>query len=585
MPLIPPITIAKVLEHIRQNDYVLPAIQREFVWSPVQITTLFDSLMQGYPIGTFLFWKIKEDHCQDFKFYQFLCDYHQRDQRHNPPVNVTNSSGVTSILDGQQRLTSLNIGLRGSYAAKKKYQWKKFDAAYPKKELYLNLLRPNIVQTGKNVAYEFRFLSSEKAKNPQENEHWFRVGDVLGWKNLNNVMNYLREHKLWEAKYPQQYLSTLFSVIHNDALISAYQEEDQNIEKVLNIFIRVNSGGMVLSYSDLLLSIATAQWKKRDAREEIHGFVGDLNRINRFRFTKDLVLKACLVLLDVPNIRFKVSNFTKGNIQKIEANWDKICGALRSAAILLARFGYDGSTLTARNVLIPVAYYMYFREIDETQLSQSGFEEDAREIRKWVRRALLKRGTFGAGVDTTLRTARSTIQEKCSEKFVFSAMESSFAEIGRSMRFEEEELDDLLDRSYGDGAAFSVLALLYPDLDFENLFHIDHIFPRAKFTTAQLRKAGIIDPKEVAVYQNYKDQVPNLQLLSASKNLTKGARMPHEWIADCECSDQWLERGYMDQIPEDMNGFGEFYEQRREKMKKRLAKLLDVRLSESAAVL
>lgn len=44
-------TIADLLERIRKNQYVLPAIQREFVWRPTQIERLFDSLMQGYPFS------------------------------------------------------------------------------------------------------------------------------------------------------------------------------------------------------------------------------------------------------------------------------------------------------------------------------------------------------------------------------------------------------------------------------------------------------------------------------------------------------------------------------------------------------
>ena len=67
-----PITIATALERVRRNDYVLPGIQREFVWRHHQIEALFDSLLRGYPIGTFLFWQVKANHVGDFKFYRFL---------------------------------------------------------------------------------------------------------------------------------------------------------------------------------------------------------------------------------------------------------------------------------------------------------------------------------------------------------------------------------------------------------------------------------------------------------------------------------------------------------------------------------
>ena len=54
----PAVPVAKVLEGVHNSEYVPPAIQREFVWKTDQIRALFDSLMRGYPIGAFLFWKV-----------------------------------------------------------------------------------------------------------------------------------------------------------------------------------------------------------------------------------------------------------------------------------------------------------------------------------------------------------------------------------------------------------------------------------------------------------------------------------------------------------------------------------------------
>ena len=51
-------TISATLDAVHRHDLVLPAIQREFVWRPEQICRLFDSLMQGYPFGTFLYWRV-----------------------------------------------------------------------------------------------------------------------------------------------------------------------------------------------------------------------------------------------------------------------------------------------------------------------------------------------------------------------------------------------------------------------------------------------------------------------------------------------------------------------------------------------
>ena len=61
MPFQTPITIATALERMHRHEYVLPAIQREFVWGPDRICTLFDSLMRGYPVGSLLFWHVDGD--------------------------------------------------------------------------------------------------------------------------------------------------------------------------------------------------------------------------------------------------------------------------------------------------------------------------------------------------------------------------------------------------------------------------------------------------------------------------------------------------------------------------------------------
>ena len=118
-----PITISKVLGSIERREYVLPAIQREFVWRPEQIECLFDSLMRRYPIGSFLFWMVRRESIEKYKFYDFMLDYHQRNNPHCATVGEVVQDEVTAILDGQQRLTALNIGLRGSYAYKLKYRW------------------------------------------------------------------------------------------------------------------------------------------------------------------------------------------------------------------------------------------------------------------------------------------------------------------------------------------------------------------------------------------------------------------------------------------------------------------------------
>ena len=575
-----PITIRRAVEHVRCKEYVLPAIQRELVWNSDQITRLFDSLMRDYPISSFLFWRVDRDSCRKYKFYAFLDRYHERDEHHNQPLELTGVDGVTAVLDGQQRLTALHIGLRGSYTFKTKYKRWNAPNTFPLRRLYLNLLRP---ASGEEVElkYDFCFLTDAEAQ-VCDDVHWFPVGDVLNFESLRDINRYLREHDLLGPEHPEDCLYMLYEAICKKPLINYYLEEDQDPDKVLNIFIRINSGGTKLSYSDLLLSIATAQWKHIDARQAIHGLVDDLNRTGEgFSFNKDFVLKSCLVLADIGDIGFKVKNFTRANTVKIESAWPQISDALRAAVRLASRFGYNGRTLTASNVLVSIAYYLLIRQLTEGYLERRAYAADRDAVQEWIARALLKTGTFGSGLDTTLRTARATIQEH-RETFPVQQLDTAFAKIGKALRFEEEELDDLLDQTYGNTLTFSVLALLYPGVDLANRFHEDHIFPRSRFTERRLLNAGVSED-EVPKFRERRDRIANLQLLEGIINEEKSSKMPAEWLqshfTSSKAVEEWKLRNYTDNVPEDMNGFLKFYRVRREGMKLRLAQLLGVTLS------
>lgn len=267
-----PLTIAEVMQDISNNKYVLPSIQREYVWDTEQIETLFDSLMQDYPIGAFLFWEIEKSRLLDYDFYEFLRNYHEKNNTHNKKVDLKGSDGVTAVLDGQQRLTSIYIGLKGSYAYRLKYKQKKSENAYPVRYLYLNLIEDAQDETNK---YDFRFLTDKEYSGMTEG-FWYKVGDILTMIQPGETSQYVLDNIAFAGDYTKEQtmhanntLQKLYNVVHTDKTLSYYKEKAAELDKVLNIFIRVNSGGTVLTYSDLLLSIASAQWENHDAREEI----------------------------------------------------------------------------------------------------------------------------------------------------------------------------------------------------------------------------------------------------------------------------------------------------------------------------
>jgi hypothetical protein len=572
-------TIAEALGRIQNKSYVLPAIQREFVWKPEQIERLFDSLMQGYPFGTFLFWKVEPSTSGKFKFYDFVLNYHQRDAAHCPELGKMHQQSVTAVLDGQQRLTALNIGLRGSMAIKQPNKWWTNPDAFPKRTLRLDLLAPQVPDED-GVVYRFRFLDDGQAAR-DEIAHWFSVPEILGMEDGPAMLTALMARGLEGDSLKAAYatLDRLHRVVHSHNLINYYEEETQDVERVLNIFIRLNSGGTVLSYSDLLLSIAVAQWKQVDARAEIHALVNELNRIGTgFSLSQDFVLKAGLMLANIASVGFKVENFTTANMAALEANWPAIRATLVRTVELAASFGLNGQTLRADSALLPIAYYLYRRNVPANYSSHSQFAPDREAIRGWLIRSLLKAsGIWGSGLDTLLTALREVIQQHGAEAFPVTQLRQVMAQRGKSQTFEPAEIEDLLHMEYGDKRLFALLALLFPFVDLRNNFHIDHVFPISRFSRAKLLKAGFGE-EEAEALGRHANQLPNLQLLDGAINNEKRAAMPAEWLAkqfpDAASAQHYREKHLLGELPADLTGFAGFHAKRRDWLRAALTGML-----------
>ncbi len=577
----PAIPVAKILEGIHSSQYVLPAIQREFVWKPAQIEKLFDSLMRGYPIGAFLFWKVESEQAATYTFYDFITDYHEKTSPHAKEKKIPSGHGTIAILDGQQRLTALNIGLYGSHAERQPRKWSNNPDAFPKKRLFLNLLDgPDVNEEG--FAYDFKFLTDREATpRDGEPENWFLVADVLNLVNSGPAIMAELERRNLSGAEPFQVLYDLYKAVREVNSINVFLEESQDSNRVLDIFVRVNSGGTTLSYSDLLLSMATNQWKELDAREEVRSLVEEMNQVgNGFRFSKDLVLKAGLVLTDVPDIRFQVSNFTQSNMALMEDQWTKIRTSLLTAVELLGSFGYTSRTLTADSVAIPVAFYIHKRNLSPTYVSSSASAADRLAIQHWVTRSLMKRGIWGSGLDTLLSRLREAIRSSEGQKFPTTEIEQAMVSIGKSLKFEDAEISELLDLEYENRRTFPVLATVYPGLDLSKSFHEDHIFPRSRFKRAALLKSGV-SLEKIEEFKNKVNGLANLQLLPGGPNVEKSAALPSEWLqgphftSDAARQQYMLDNDLLD-LPESITNFLEFYENRREKLEKRLRHALGV---------
>ncbi|MFC0813533.1 hypothetical protein ACFHYO_15645, partial [Paracoccus panacisoli] len=353
----------------------------------------------------------------------------------------------------------------------------------------------------------------------------------------------------------------------------------QDVERVLNIFVRLNSGGTTLSYSNLLLSIATAQWKKLDARAEINGLVAALNSTGRrFAFSQDWVLKAGLMLADIKSVGFKVENFTSANMETLERGWPAIDRALRQTVALVDSFGLSAQTLRADSALLPIAYYLHHRKAPDNYVTHSSFDSDRETIRFWLVRSLLKSsGIWGSGLDVLLTALRDQIKRHGGAAFPIKQLNAEMDRRGKSLKFEAAEIDDLLRLPYNDRGILPLLSLLFPFVDLRHEMHIDHVFPISRFTRSKLTKAGFDDDNAAALIERA-NTLPNLQLLEGAANKEKLAVLPAVWLAKHMASKSkradYCDRHLLGAVPDDLSGFDEWFNARREMMEAQLLKLL-----------
>ena len=257
-----PITIDAVLQKIRAGDLVMPAIQRDYEWDADRVCWLFDSLMRKYPISSFLLWEVRGENVGKYKFYKFLRCFRENFQIRGEERPVNENDRFLAVLDGQQRLTSLYIGFYGSYAWRVSYGRRDIDSevSRPSRKLYLNLSRtfaPDEDEQGR--LYDFQFKAKDESSDfsdiyvDSKGEQWIRVGKVMDIGGFSDTMAFIAANQLDEQAI--RILSNLVDMKSAPA-INYYLEEDPDLQKALDIFIRINRGGAYLSISTIILSIA-----------------------------------------------------------------------------------------------------------------------------------------------------------------------------------------------------------------------------------------------------------------------------------------------------------------------------------------
>lgn len=399
--------------------------------------------------------------------------------------------------------------------------------------------------------YQFEFHA--KVPTNDKDHFWFKVGDIL---ELKNVWNYAQEHGLKGDEL--DLLENLSKAFHTKQLISFFEETEKNLNKVLNIFIRVNSGGVKLSYSDLLMSILTASFSS-DIREKMNELVDALKDQGFSNMGQDQVLKTCLLLIG-KDTTFELKNFNKQNIKEIEDNWEKITDSIYNATELLETFGYAGY-LGSAYILSSLAYFYFLNS--NSKMNKS----DEEQALKFIRNAQIT-SYFTPSTDTKLNNIANSMKDAPT----FESFNHNLAKHETSpLKITNDAIGEMMCSS-SHARVFPILQILYPNLKYKTTtFHIDHIYPKSKF-----KKENKKLDKDFYECGNH---LYNLQLLEGAENQAKKDKDPEVWLKeeykDERAIEEYKKRNYIDPtLKLEWENIKEFREKREEAIIKKLKEAL-----------
>lgn len=513
-----PSSLFNLIQNINK-DLFLPHIQRPFVWEEEQILKLFDSLMRNYPIQTLLFWKTKDEikarkFMDEVEWDPDLSDYYE------PNISKAGCEKVF-VLDGQQRLQTLFATFAGAIKGP--------DST--RAEAYFDATSGEAVSDD-GLLYTLKF-SKEVLPRP-----WYRVADLIG-KDAQRVAEELSEEMndhldelddaLPETQQPTSSVQKARQkrVRRNFGQLVSLLREDKHFwiqeldgvannytyATVLDIFVRVNSGGTKLDASDLMFAAMKEGWD--EIEEAIEDTTELLNSTN-IGFDKTFPLK-CLLVVHGRGAEASAEKFSGTDGAKLLADmksgWDRAEAAFQELRDFLKNDlkVYAEKVVRSHNSFIPLFDYLYFNPKPN--------ERSRALMRGYYYKAQLF-GWYSQGTDKVINGLHSVVGQVCAEGFPIAEVKGYFIARGYPTDLHKWHLDQTRLR-------FLLLNLVYVDQMGSSPFdvkskgnepHIDHIYPRHALST----KLGL-GGSEINTLGNYR-------FVGATDNIRKRAELPASYF-------------------------------------------------------
>lgn len=544
------LSVMQLVEDIDNGNIVLPAIQRNFVWNEDQIATLLDSLFRSYPVGIALLWETYSP----IQVRRFVKD-HKKDVLH-PFSDNQEGSRVRMVLDGQQRLNSLFVALKGSFDGK---------------ALYFDVLSGRHSEDYSVQKYRFKFLKKTDAKTANETsvseaqEHWVLLSEILSLNPMQTAQfrqsiseekvlsddDRLRlEVNLGTAKYALSDNSELLKTQVIDANLPVSSSQRKSVFDILEIFVRINRQGVPLKRSDLIVSMLRLYWP--EASELIPNFLIELNAHGSLSFDNDFVIRCMFCVAGLgTRLDFELLRDAQ-NIAKIKQSYESCFDAIRSARDFIRNeCKIDNARFVAGiSTLVPVVYYIFHSPSHVVPLQAK--PDLTRAIYLFAFSKL-----FSQHVESRtaayIRDVLDVDEIKAGKKFPLKktiehvGWKTNFWEPSQDLFWNNRDLSlALIQNLAGGSVAYS-----------GNLPEIDHIFPKGTLSDRNVDWAKI-------------DDLANFWFLPRGINRNKSNRHPKDFLLRVE--DDLLEEALIDRSLLDFRMFNRFLDSRGEKIVDQLRK-------------
>lgn len=580
----------------RINDEILlPGIQRGFEWNEDQIVALIDSLLRENPVGLIHFENRNGD-IEDHRVLREIItkygnhphppkDYQYRPARITPGKRKNvESRNTLLVLDGQQRLTAMNIALRGSYKKKVSRNWAS------SRQLYIDLLsRGNGDDSAGSLKYNMKFAANRPRCD--SNSFWVWMGRIYEAQtramrrgtNSSNFSEILKQ-ELAECMDKECDMYNANTIEINNALndiesalsktpVDTRKTKLANTQDLIRIFSR-HQEGEPLDKQDLALASLTDDWLRKanlDAREEITSLVDDLKDNygdGKWKMGSKMVINLVAISVGINKSGYQATDFGPEELELAKKKWEQNAYkmAFENALELLEDFGFNKVETSAGLVEI-VAYYFLKNPHAPVGETPRG-EKNKKLLHFWACRSLLE--------DSFPR--RAEVIDKIVEKIdtetagktnailplkAISNVDTSQYSLEMNRHLVEKALTS--NKTMNSSKSFSILSMLYWPTTAVNTEHeLDHIISKSKLEEQKFDYTESIR----STIDDHGDSVLNRQVLLFNDNRRKSDMPLHEWLNQTPQKNEYKEKHC---IPKNeslytVEQFDEFIEQRKELM-------------------